>query len=35
MNGHDLMDTLGKDPDFDRDLALDTLVTIWSAVAAY
>jgi TetR/AcrR family transcriptional regulator, ethionamide resistance regulator len=35
MNGHYLMDTLGKDPDFDRELALDTLVTIWSAVAAY
>jgi TetR/AcrR family transcriptional regulator, ethionamide resistance regulator len=35
MNGHYLMDTLGKDPDFDRDLALETLVTIWSAVAAY
>jgi TetR/AcrR family transcriptional regulator, ethionamide resistance regulator len=35
MNGHYLMDTLGKDPDFDRELALDTLVTIWGAVAAY
>ncbi len=35
MNGHYLMDTLGKDPDFDQRLALDTLVTIWSAVAAY
>ena len=35
MNGHYLMDTLGKDPDFDRELALATLVTIWSAVAAY
>ena len=34
MNGHYLMDTLGKDPDFDRSLALDTLVAIWSAVAA-
>jgi hypothetical protein len=35
MNGHYLMDTLGKNPDFDRELALETLVTIWSAVAAY
>ena len=33
MNGHYLMDTLGKDPDFDRELALETLVTIWGAVA--
>ena len=34
MNGHYLMETLGKDPDFDRELALETLVTIWSAVAS-
>jgi len=34
MNGHYLMDTLGKNPDFDRELALDTLVAIWGAVAA-
>jgi AcrR family transcriptional regulator len=34
MNGHYLMDTLGKDPGFDRELALDTLVAIWGAVAA-
>lgn len=33
MNGHYLMDTLGKDPGFDRELALDTLVAIWGAVA--
>ena len=33
MNGHYLMDTLGKDPDFDRELALDTLLAIWGAVA--
>jgi TetR/AcrR family transcriptional regulator, ethionamide resistance regulator len=33
MNGHYLMDTLGKDPAFDRELALETLVAIWSAVA--
>ncbi|HEX5780936.1 MAG TPA: TetR/AcrR family transcriptional regulator [Solirubrobacteraceae bacterium] len=32
MNGHYLMDTLGKDPDFDRELALETLLTIWSRV---
>ena len=34
MNGHYLMDTLGKDPGFDRELALETLVAIWGAVAA-
>jgi AcrR family transcriptional regulator len=34
MNGHYLMDTLGKDPDFDRELALETLLAIWGAVAA-
>jgi TetR/AcrR family transcriptional regulator, ethionamide resistance regulator len=34
MNGHYMLDTLGKDPGFDRDLALDTLVTIWEAVAS-
>jgi AcrR family transcriptional regulator len=33
MNGHYLMETLGKDPDFDRKLALETLHTIWGAVA--
>jgi TetR/AcrR family transcriptional regulator, ethionamide resistance regulator len=33
MNGHYLMETLGKDPQFDRELALDTLVAVWSAVA--
>jgi TetR/AcrR family transcriptional regulator, ethionamide resistance regulator len=32
MNGHYLMDTLGKDPAFDRELALETLLTIWSRV---
>ncbi len=35
MNGHYLMDTLGKDPDFDRELALETLLRIWTAVTAY
>jgi AcrR family transcriptional regulator len=34
MNGHYLIDTLGKDPDFDLSLALETLLTIWGAVAA-
>jgi AcrR family transcriptional regulator len=33
MNGHYLMETLGKDPEFDRELALETLLTIWGAVA--
>jgi AcrR family transcriptional regulator len=32
MNGHYLMETLGKDPGFDRELALETLLTIWGAV---
>jgi AcrR family transcriptional regulator len=32
MNGHYLMETLGRDPAFDRELALETLVTVWSAV---
>jgi TetR/AcrR family transcriptional regulator, ethionamide resistance regulator len=29
MNGHYLMETLGRDPDFDRELALSTLLTVW------
>ena len=33
MNRHYLMETLGKDPDFDREVALETLLTIWGAVA--
>ena len=33
MNGQYLMETLGKDPGFDRELALETLLTIWGAVA--
>jgi TetR/AcrR family transcriptional regulator, ethionamide resistance regulator len=33
MNGRYLMETLGKDPDFDRELALETLLTIWGGVA--
>jgi AcrR family transcriptional regulator len=32
MNGTYLMETLGRDPAFDRQLALDTLLTVWSAV---
>jgi TetR/AcrR family transcriptional regulator, ethionamide resistance regulator len=33
MNGRYLTETLGRDPDFDRELALETLLTIWGAVA--
>jgi hypothetical protein len=33
MNGHYLMETLGRDPAFDRELALETLLTVWTAVA--
>jgi TetR/AcrR family transcriptional regulator, ethionamide resistance regulator len=33
MNGHYLMETLGRDPGFDRELALQTLLTVWSGVA--
>ena len=29
MNGHYLMETLGRDPGFDRELARDTLLTVW------
>jgi TetR/AcrR family transcriptional regulator, ethionamide resistance regulator len=29
MNGHYLMETLGRDPGFDRELALSTLLTVW------
>jgi AcrR family transcriptional regulator len=32
MNGHYLLETLGRDPGFDRSLALETLLTIWGAV---
>ena len=32
MNGQYLMETLGRDPAFDRELALETLLTVWSAV---
>jgi AcrR family transcriptional regulator len=33
MNVQYLMETLGHDPDFDRELARRTLLTVWSAVA--
>ena len=33
MNVQYLMETLGHDPDFDRELAQRTLLTVWSAVA--
>jgi TetR/AcrR family transcriptional regulator, ethionamide resistance regulator len=32
MNVHYLLDTLGRDPGFDRELVLQTLLTIWRAV---
>jgi AcrR family transcriptional regulator len=33
MNRQYVMETLGKDPGFDREHALETLLTIWGAVA--
>jgi hypothetical protein len=33
MNVQYLMETLGRDPGFDRELARATLHTVWSAVA--
>jgi AcrR family transcriptional regulator len=35
MNSQYLMDTLGRDPGFDRELAQQTLLAIWSATAQY
>ena len=35
MNSQYLMDTLGRDPGFDRELAQRTLLAIWSATAQY
>jgi AcrR family transcriptional regulator len=32
MNIHYLLDTLGRDPEFDRDLVLQTLTTIWYSI---
>jgi AcrR family transcriptional regulator len=32
MNGNYLIETLGRDPEFDRELALGTLLTVWTAV---
>jgi TetR/AcrR family transcriptional regulator, ethionamide resistance regulator len=34
MNGRYLVETLGRDPAFDRELALETLMTIWRAATA-
>jgi TetR/AcrR family transcriptional regulator, ethionamide resistance regulator len=34
MNGHYLMETLGRDPSFDRELALRTITTVWRGVLA-
>ena len=34
MNGNYLLETLGRDPDFDRRLAVDTLMAVWGPVAA-
>jgi TetR/AcrR family transcriptional regulator, ethionamide resistance regulator len=33
MNANYLLETLGRDPDFDRKLALDTLMAVWGPVA--
>jgi TetR/AcrR family transcriptional regulator, ethionamide resistance regulator len=33
MNGNYLLDTLGRDPGFDRRLAVDTLMAVWGPVA--
>jgi len=35
MNGQYLLDTLGRDPGFDRELALDTLMAVWGPVTSY
>ena len=34
MNGNYLLETLGRDPDFDRALAVDTLMAVWGPVAS-
>ena len=34
MNGNYLLETLGRDPDFDRRLAVDTLMAVWGPVAS-
>jgi AcrR family transcriptional regulator len=34
MNGNYLLETLGRDPDFDRTLAVDTLMAVWGPVAS-
>src|SRR4051794_9406518 len=35
MNGHYLLDTLGRDPAFDRALALETLMAVWRPVTSH
>ena len=34
MNANYLLDTLGRDPGFDRQLAVDTLMAVWGPVAS-
>jgi hypothetical protein len=34
MNGNYLLETHGRDPDFDRTLAVDTLMAVWGPVAS-
>jgi AcrR family transcriptional regulator len=34
MNGNYLLETLGRDPDFDRALAVDTLMAVWGPVTS-
>ena len=34
MNGNYLLETLGRDPNFDRSLAVDTLMAVWGPVAS-
>ena len=34
MNGNYLLETLGRDPGFDRTLAVDTLMAVWGPVAS-
>jgi hypothetical protein len=34
MNGKYLLETLGRDPDFDRRLAVETLLAVWHPVTS-
>ena len=34
MNGNYLLETLGRDPDFDRALAVETLMAVWGPVTS-